>query len=316
MSNIIDKVAPREGSIVKLMDAFQREKDGVAGIVLPYRILNRLIGGGLKRGYTSFIAGPPGNGKTFWVYRVLQGLLRSSTAFKYLPLEYDAAEHLRRITAVRMRTWDMVSDSVNDADSRMGVFLHNTDERKAFEAMEANICENPSSVEIIDGVPTVQDVPYEAIIEVVMYYSKINDIMIIDPITAIDQSRSGGSEWDQQKKFMRQIKAIAKSHDGHIMMVSHTGKRQKHKGKESSLTMDDMAGSADFSRFCQYQLLLDFHEKKTSSVEVKHGMFEEVEHERTMIIGKSTFGPGKGQRIAYDFTNGPEMGELGWISND
>ena len=316
MNSIIDKVKPKSGNVIKLMKAFEKEKDGLASVKLPYRILNRMIGGGLKIGYTSFIAGPPGNGKSFWVYRLLLSLLDSSTAFKYLPLEYDAAEHLRRITAARMKGWDMVSDSKSNADKRMGVFLNHPEERKAFERMEKNIFENPSSVEVVDGIPTVSDVPYGSIIERIMHYSKDNDIIIIDPITAIDPEKSKEGETAQQKTFIKRVKAIAKSHDCHIMMVSHTGKRQKYRGKETSLTMDDMAGTADFGRFCQYQMLLDFHDKKSSNVEVSYGKFEEVEHERTMIIGKSTFGPGKGQKIAFDFTSGAEMSELGWIIND
>ena len=316
MQSIIDKVTPKTGNVVKLMDTFQSEAEGGAGIALPFPILNKLLGNGLKKGYTSFIAGPAGNGKTFWVYRVLQSLLKSSTAFKYIPLEYDAAEHLRRITAVKAKSWGMVDSDKEHAEARMGVFLNNPSWRKDFEKMEQHICENPSALEVINGCPDIPEVPYEAVVEVLTHFAKDNEIIIIDPITAIDHDHKNGNEWDQQKRFIRKVGAIAKYYNCHIMMVSHTGKRQKVRGVETKLTMDDMAGSAAFSRFSQYMMLLDFHDEKTSTVKKRGGVNADIGHHRTMFIAKATFGPGKGQRIAYDFIEGPEMGELGWIVND
>ena len=316
MQSIIDKTKPKSGNAVKLMETFQREGEGDEGIKLPFPILNKLIGNGLRKGNSSIIAGPGGNGKSYWVYQVLLSLLGSSTAFKYIPLEYDATEHLRRIMAVRFKTWGMVENSKENAEARIGVLMNHPEERKYLERIEANICENPCAMEVVDGVPHISDVSYALIIELIIHLAKDNDFIVIDPITAIDHDPRAGNEWNQQKGFVKSVAAIAKHYNTHIMMVSHTGKRQKVKGLEAKLTMDDVAGSAAFSRFTQYMMLMDFHEKRVSTIKKGGGIKKEVEHERTMLIGKATHGPGKGQRLAFDFTDGPIMEELGWMTND
>jgi hypothetical protein len=101
------------------------------------------------------------------------------------------------------------------------------------------------------------------------------------------------------------------------MLVGHTRKRTKHNGKETALTIDDVAGSVAMSRFAQYLMLLDFHDRKQSTVESSFGVRKVVDHTRTLQIGKTNFGPGKGQKIAYDFSpKGPNMTELGWMTGE
>jgi hypothetical protein len=64
-------------------------------------------------------------------------------------------------------------------------------------------------------------------------------------------------------------------------------------------------------------MLLDFHDRKQSSVESSFGVRKVVDHTRTLQIGKTNFGPGKGQKIAYDFSpQGPNMTELGWMTGE
>ena len=74
-----------------------------------------------------------------------------------------------------------------------------------------------------------------------------------------------------------------------------------------------MAGSVAISRFTQYAFLLDYHDEKMSLVTTDAGDTLDKTHRRTLLIAKTNFGYGKGQKLAYDFGCGPMMEELGCI---
>lgn len=318
MVNILSKAAPKTGTVVRLIEQFEHEKAGNGAIRLPFKILDRLIGGGLRRGFTSVLSGPPSNGKSFMVYRLILHFWNEGIKFKYIPLEYNSSEHMRRIIGTHVGSWNMIGTDSEYADARIKAFTENSELLSDYESIESNICENPCSVDFDDdGNPIIPDVPYSSIIDLCSYYSKTNDIIFIDPITAIDPEKNGGAEYIQQTKFIRNINAIAETTNTHFMLIGHTRKRTKHNGRETNLTVDDVAGSVALSRFCQYLFLLDYHDAKNSKIQKSIGVRENVDHSRTMLLGKCNFGRGKGHKIAFDFKgNTPVMHELGWIIQD
>ena len=317
MSYLLGKTKPTAGKISDLLAQFEKERAGNGSIALPFRNLNNMIGGGLRRGFSSVIAGPPGNGKSYFTYRLILWFLDHGVTVKYLPLEYDAVDHIRRTMAVHLNSWGLVQDGEDLAKDREEAFTTHSEMLVKFDEIEACICNNPGEVEIDQhGKPFAPDVPYSEMIEIMAHYAGQNDVFIIDPITAIDEDPRCGPDHKQQENFVRQAKASAKGTGCHIILVSHTRRRQRHNGKHMPLTMDDIAGTVAIPRFVQNLFLLDFHDKKLSTVQRSRAMCEDIEHSRTMYIGKATYGSGTGQRIAFDFDGGPQMREYGWMNDD
>lgn len=314
--SILKRVEPKRGVVVSIMDDLEAEKRGDTTVTMPFRLISRAVGGGLKKGFTSVLAGPPGNGKSYFAYRMLLWCIDRGINAKYLPLEYEAKDHIRRCFAVDIKSWGMVEDGQSTADNRIKMMLENIDSLKKIEKIEKCVLENPCKITVDKwGEPVIPEAPYSEIMEVYKHYAKDTDLFIIDPITAIDVDENGGHEFKQQERFIKMVGAVSKHNNCHAMLVSHTRKRQKHNGIETKLTMDDIAGAAAVSRFAQYLFLLDFHEKEDSKVMRSMNLEEETEHTRTMVIGKTNFGCGKGQKYAFDFgKGGPKMEELGLIT--
>ena len=317
MADIIESTMPKDGNIVRLLNDFESEANGKSTITSPHEMLNRMIGGGFRRGLTSIVAGPPGNGKSFFAYNQVLHMLLRNQKVKYLPLEYTAVNHIRRIMGVYVGSWGMINDTPEKAQERTDAFMKNSSMIFKFNEIEKNILENPTNIQLDeDGRPYIPSVDYNAIMEVVRHYSQTEDMIIIDPITAIDPKKGDGKGYEQQEKFVKDISATAAYYKTHIMLIGHTVRRQKHNGKPTALTNDDIAGTIALARFTQYMLLVDYHDSRESSVENRSMMKTTVDHKRTMFIGKATYGCGTGQKIAFEFDHGPNLEELGVIQND
>ena len=106
-SELIKRVAPVEGAVVKVVQRFKAEKEGDTSISMPFRLLSRLVGGGLRRRFTSVVAGPPSNGKSYFAYNMMLHCMARGYKALYLPLEYEPEDHLRRILATHINSWTM-----------------------------------------------------------------------------------------------------------------------------------------------------------------------------------------------------------------
>jgi predicted ATP-dependent serine protease len=312
MKSIAEKAMPKEGTIVSLMDTFDCEKDKTNLIPLPYKTVTAKLGGGLRRGFTSCLSGPPGNGKSFFAYGVFLTAHDAGIRSAYIPLEYCTSEHIRRMMAVRVCSWSMVSNTPDKALEREEAFTKNIEMLKDYEDIEKHVCENPYTHVDVGGIlPTFDD-----ILDMVKMLCEDHDFIIIDPITAImPDPIKKQSETQQQTSFCIALSGVAAKLKKHIMVIGHTGKRSKYNGKPSALTIDDMSGSAAYQRFINYVMILDYHEEKTSNATNEYGATVDVEHKRTLLIEKTNFGSGKGSKIAMDFKKsyGPNLEDLGWI---
>jgi hypothetical protein len=235
----------------------------------------------------------------------------------YLPLEYDKIEHSKRALGIFLGTWDAINHEA-EARQKMLDVLESDEVAKAFLGrLSAMVENNPTAGETdAAGKIIIPRYDYQTAADHVEEIAKRTDLLVIDPITAIDASEGRKSEWTQQKEFIRMCGAIAKKTGSHIVLLSHSGKRQKVKGKETQLSMDDMAGAASNTRFSQCVLILDYHEPIYSDVVCLGGHTKNVKHSRTLIVSKTNFGSGKGARLAVDFTEGPRMDIFGIIRSE
>jgi len=273
------------------------------------------------RGKVSVIFGPPGNAKSFFAMNLVTEYMKYENGVKcaYLPMEYSKLDHVKRAMAVHANSWRVVSESRTEDKQSVLDWLMNTDGVVDYlSGLDKCILDNPGLGKMnSDGNILIPSVDFPKIFDIVARESADKDFIIIDPITSIDpDDKSRLNEWEQQKMFVKQLGVIAEHNDCHIMMLSHSNKRGKHKGNETKLTMDDLAGSSALSRFVQYMLIIDYHDEKKSMCSVGHGN-EYFDHTRTMIIAKTNFGTGKGCRLAMDFSDtGPEMEIYGMIVKD
>ena len=313
----IERSRPKTGTLVTNIDRFEKEKDDSYLIKLPFKGINSAIGGGLRRGYTSILSGPPGNAKSFFAINAMIHAIENGISACYLPFEYSAAEHMLRVMAVRIGSWNMISTTPDKAQERIDAFMKSADMIAEYHKYEKHVCENPFSATISEGSNEVQinTVNFSDVIDIVTHLAQRHKLVIIDPVTAImANQRIKSSITEQQTEFVRTINALATKFDFHPMLIGHTGRRAKHNGKPTAITMDDMSGAIAFQRFAQYVFLLDYHEQKVSAPisSINKG---DIEHTRTLIIDKTSFGSGNKAMIAMDFKDkcGPQMEDLGWI---
>jgi hypothetical protein len=236
----------------------------------------------------------------------------SSADVLYLPMEYHKQYHLKRALAIYRNDWSLISESDDDREKLFDLLSNDKSLFDFSRIAESYILDNPYY-----NLPEGEDLYYNDILALVREYAEYRDVIIIDPITAIDADpRSKASQWDQQKKFVRQCSKIAEECEVHIMMMSHSGKRGQYQGKTEELRVGSLAGSAALERFTQYILSLDFHKPVESRCYVGGGMHQLVEHTRTLRVEKLNFGPGTRARVAMDFDGGPRIRVLGVIEEE
>jgi len=296
------------------------ESEGVnRHVTLPWRRLNSALGDGLLLGTTSVVAGPPGNGKTYFALQACLGAELAGLEWAFLPCEMQSKDILRRLLAIEVNSWEMFNRDRESAGIIKGLAAQNA---QKMSRVAKRICENPrKTVKGLDGKPYVPGLPYQSVLDWIAKEGERLDLIVIDPISMLDYDIDRKSEWKGQQDFVQMAVNIASDVGVHLMLVAHVGKRQKTRnGAPVELTGDDVQGSAAFFRFTDYVMLLDSHDPRESEVFSSTG--RTVYHARTMFIAKSRWGSGTGKRIAFDFSKlssdegksrGPRLEEHGII---
>ena len=294
--------------------------------------LDRLIGKGLQRGKCSAIFGPAGNAKSMFVLnmmiRMIQdnvregdcgGYMYESDNPLYIPLEYTRTDHARRALGVIINSWGITSEDPKQKKMSVDWIRGDSFATNWIEGLSNHIAHNPTTAtRASDGTLEIPVADYTKMLKLIDQEAHRRDLIIIDPLTAIyPDDAAKKSQYEQQAEFLRSCNAIAMESDTHIMFVTHSGRRQKHNGKEQALTMDNIAGSMNITRFVQYILILDYHrgEKKKGNVFLKGGGTKEVEYTRTLKLDKLNAGCGTGANLAVDFVGGPQMDVFGMLEN-
>ena len=295
-----------------------------------YPSLDRLMAGGLQKGKCSAVFGPAGNAKSMLVVNMLVRMVQGrgevggyqyrGTNPLYIPLEYTRTDHARRAMGVVVGSWGLTSEEEEKKRAAIEFLTRDDCASDWVKGLQSHIAHNPTTARrTADGSLEIPKADYGRMLKMIADEAKERDIIIVDPLTAIDaDDRARKNSYDQQTEFLRACNAIALESNTHIMFITHSGRRQKHNGREVALTMDNIAGSMSITRFVQYILILDYHrgEKRTGNVYRKGGTIEEVEYTRTLKIDKLNSGCGTGSELAVDFTQGPQMEIFGMLKKD
>lgn len=298
------------GGVYALSARFGQEERGEIKLLpIPWTEISRGLGGGLYPGEVTVLAAPPGNGKSFVSAHLSLAAGAAGFRWRYLPLEDRQEVWLQRFGAVALDEWSFLDREKCSAAARQRTLKAN---QAVFRAIETNICENPR-LPVADGSGrmVVPALPAYEILDWVHEAARDYDLLVIDPVSQIDFGRVGGKKWEDEEDFVRRLLGIAADSRCHVLLILHVVKRGGR--NQMPLSLDDMQGSAAFSRFAHNVLLLETHDERESEV-VCHVPNKIVTHKRTMIIGKGRTGSGGGSRFAVDFDHrGPALLEHGLI---
>lgn len=129
-------------------------------------------------------------------------------------------------------------------------------------------------------------------------------IIAIDPITATAQT---DKTWIADNAFLQAVKIAVCETGASLILITHP------KQNVSFPDVNQLAGSAAYSRFAQSIIWLESHDPKDNSVKTDCGTCE-ISHNRTIHLLKTRNGAGQGWKLAYSFDpNSLTLKELGTI---
>jgi KaiC/GvpD/RAD55 family RecA-like ATPase len=273
-------------------------------IPLPWPMLDSAIGGGLRRGKVTCVAGHPGGGKSYLGLAFCFNASVQGFRWIYLPLEDSQLEATRRMAAIVSEDWAMIDQDDINAERREATVKANM---TALAELSVSIRENPRRP-IIDQETrklTVPKLPYHSVCSWIGDQKGTVDLIVIDPVSQIDFRLGSEKEWDGQDTFVRQVCALAEDTGIHIVLVAHVKKRTSMEKAKGSLSMDDICGSSAFSKFVQNVILLERHDPRESEVRDDVGEERCDWHKWTLHLDKSRDGKGAGYRFAMDLSHSP-----------
>ncbi|MFA4944920.1 MAG: AAA family ATPase [Lentisphaeria bacterium] len=270
------------------------------GIALPWDGVSWAIGG-FRPGTVVVLGGPPGYGKSLFVLQIVMAARSAGFDWRLLPMEGNRAEWERRALTFLANTWSPLADDKETAAERIGTLDQH---RETIRAVTGWVADNPR-------MPVGGEVPElgpDLVLDWVRRSVKEARLVAVDPLAQIDFG--GYDEWKAETAFIRRLVGIASDSQATILLVVHSRKRP---GTNASvqLTTEDLQGAAAIGRLVHTVMLLDRHPMTESEVYSATGP-RPVNHDRTLIIGKTRHGPGHGGRYALACDT-PRFVELGLI---
>jgi len=278
---------------------------------IPWHRLSDLLGGGLRPGEVTILAGGVGSAKSYLSLCLCLHCYRKNVLFSLLPCEDTASDAMRRFWALLENDWGLLKTDQDGAEKRGESLARST---RALDEIRECVCENPRTPEDdLYGGKFMPMLPWDSVTKWLRTASKESKFIVCDPITMFDFGCERVPEWQGQQDFIREAVTFARTGNAHILLVCHLAKRSGR--SEMPPTLDDVQGSTGFVRFAHNVLLLAGHEERESEVMRYGDGRETVTHKRTLTIGKTRNGPGTGLRLAFDFKErGPVLSELGIIA--
>lgn len=191
----------------------------------------------LTPGSVTLICGSPGSGKSYFMLDACLGWLELGVSFAIFELEDDRTYHLMRALAVLAR-----DSHFADLD---WVRVHH---EKVIEQQR----EFSSTLDALGKAMT--DAPDKRVTlpKLADWYESVAGavrVAVIDPVTA---ASAGEKRWLEDGAFMERVKTISRKTGTSLVLVTHP----RVGGHRKSITLDDLAGGADYSRFAHTVMVL------------------------------------------------------------
>jgi RecA-family ATPase len=248
-------------------------------------------------GTVTCLCGDPGCGKSFKILQACLSWHASKIKTCIFELEEDRAYHLNRALGIThgmccLIDPDWIENNADMARSAVDGASKFLDEfgRHMWEAPQDQV-----SLESLDSwVKDRARAGYE--------------IIVIDPITA---ASAEDKPWIADLEFLMSVKSTARQYGCRVVLVTHP-----KKGGKSGKGMDDMAGSAAYSRFSQTVLWLERYDvpKEVRVLPYGTAIEEWTKINRAVHIRKARNGKGAGMKIGFHFEGERlQFDELGMI---
>jgi hypothetical protein len=263
-----------------LADLEQQFEDAICGkrfpLPMPWTQITTATRA-LLPGTVTVLCGSPGATKSFALIQLIQHLTSEGIKVCALALEDDKTYHLRRALAQISGCSDATDDLWCKANPD-AIRAIQQKHRSEMQAIQKCIEPRPHGVRM----------DYKFLVSWVEKKAKLGcKLIAIDPITMMRKSRSG---WLDDEEFLDGAKAIVEEHRVSLFLVSHP--RKMPAGKSTAMpSMDDLAGGACYSRFCQTVLFLKAIDLEEVTLKNPHGFSTDTIN-RKMRVFKARNGRG------------------------
>ena len=295
--------------VVALLEKLEREAKGIEKqLALPWRQMNFGLGGGLGVGTLSFLAGQPGAGKSFMATLICLLAESEGWRWQYMPLEKDRVYALRRFLACHFRRWDVLKPENAETTRRL---LEDDDDAYALMVKAGDcISENPFRGVIDDsGRRVYPPVYFSDVVEDIRRHCERKDLVIVDPMAAIEFDDGSRDQYENQKRFVRELSAVAAETGCRVVVVHHV---RKASGPQQSIGLDEIAGSSGIGRFSDNAITVEFlKQPQESEILCPSGMTRFITHEKIVTLPKCKDGPGTNWKIAGDL----DREHLAWVEH-
>jgi hypothetical protein len=227
----------------------------------------------------TILCGTPGAAKSFMVFESLLSWFDAGIPIACLALEEDRTYHLQRVLAIREHNVELLDPEWEkaNADGARAAYARN---QSYLDRFGKRIWDAPLEPMSLDAISAwVRDRAREGC-----------RVIVIDPVTA---ALASDSPWVADSKFVNDMKAITRSHDASLLLVTHPKKGSKLVG------LDDLAGGASYQRLSQCILWLERHKTpKRVTVLSDCGRFQ-TEISQTLHLSKCRNGRGHGMALGF-----------------
>jgi hypothetical protein len=262
-------------------------------IPLPWHDLS-ILTNAIMPGTVTLICGSPGASKSFLLLQALSFWATKNVRACIYELEEDREFHLMRLLAQKSGIADLTSFEwvKNNPENARQVQKENSD---FLESIGRCIWASPDSQLTLEQLAQWSEKRAESGCRIVC----------IDPVTAAAQT---AKPWIEDNAFLQRIKRTATDSGCSFVLVTHPSKTV------SLPDMNQLAGSAAYSRFAQSIFWLHSHDLRTSKIKDVCGTAE-IQHNRTLHILKARNGRGHGLSLACEFDSRTlTLKELGIIT--
>ena len=248
---------------------------------LPWPILNHLTQA-LFPGTSTVFCGSPGSAKSLMLIQALKYWHENDVPACAYMIEESREYHLMRLLAQHcglsgLTEYDWISKNAETAE----VALDTAED--LLHAVEGKLWANPTRAPL-----------YREVAEWVEQRAKEGyRVICVDPVTKARPETH--KPYIEEQDMLDAIQRITTAYNISCLLVTHP--KQAFKGRPN---MNDLAGGAAVSRFCQTILWVHKHDLKFSDIATPCGT-ESQEHNRTLHILKARNGKDETVRLAAYF---------------
>ncbi len=263
----------------------ERIEDIISGrleaVSLPWQVLSNLSNA-IMPGTVTLICGSPGASKSFMLLQALAHWLEKNIRACVFELEEDREFHLMRVLAQKSELAEVTNFEWVKGNPEIARRVHK-ENVEFLEAIGRCVWVCP------DTQPTLDQLAQWAEERAKAGYR----VICIDPITAAAQT---AKPWIEDNAFLQRIKRAATGDECSFVLVTHPSKTV------SMPDMNQLAGSAAYSRFAQSIFWLQSHEPKENKIKAVCGTIQ-LQHNRSLHILKARNGRGHGLSLACEFNS-------------